>query len=201
MIKRSIAAATLTLGLATVAHANLTAGRPADLASPLGTQPLAGVQRAAPSVVYAANDALAPKTRNDADDRPQIARPAPRVVELPGAGAPSQGYTALPPTTATVNQPEYQSRTRPASSAREPGPSEVAAATHQAVEGGRGVAKAPLRPANADRPAGYRAVKWSGGDGATWKSGRDAYGFSGTFGGCRITGATGPHGYRLDHAC
>ena len=201
MIKRSISAVTLTLVLATVAHANLTASNPTDVALSLGTHPLASVPKVEPPVVYAANIAPTPTTLNDTGDRPQVARPAPRLVELPSADAPNQGYTAPLSNTVSVNQPDRLSQNRSLSTARELGSSDVPAVTHQTAEGRRGFAKAPSRPASADRPAGYRTAKWSGGEGATWKSGRDAYGFSGTFGGCRIRGITGPRGYKLDRTC
>lgn len=59
-------------------------------------------------------------------------------------------------------------------------------------------AAAPAKPA---KPAGYRTAKYAGGAGATWKTGRDAYGFMGSYGGCRYNGHAGPHGYRIDRAC
>ena len=51
------------------------------------------------------------------------------------------------------------------------------------------------------KPPGYRARKFSGGQGASWKTGRDAYGFQGAYGGCQYRGHAGPRGYRLDKAC
>ncbi|MDN3625354.1 translation initiation factor IF-2, partial [Methylobacterium isbiliense] len=57
------------------------------------------------------------------------------------------------------------------------------------------------QPRRAARPDRYRAARYAGGQGATWKTGRDAYGFRGTFGGCRYFGTTGPHGYKLNRSC
>lgn len=51
------------------------------------------------------------------------------------------------------------------------------------------------------RPRGYRSARYRGGEGATWKTGRDAYGFQGSYGGCRYRGNAGPNGYRLDKLC
>ncbi|WP_375456125.1 translation initiation factor IF-2 [uncultured Methylobacterium sp.] len=61
-------------------------------------------------------------------------------------------------------------------------------------------AEAPQAAAPA-KPAGYRTATYAGGAGATWKTGRDAYGFMGSYGGCRYKGHAGPHGYRIDRAC
>ncbi len=44
-------------------------------------------------------------------------------------------------------------------------------------------------------------VKYSGGEGSTWKTGRDAYGFAGSFGGCQYRGHAGPNGYHIDKSC
>ena len=51
------------------------------------------------------------------------------------------------------------------------------------------------------RKPSYRATRYAGGEGASWKTGRNAYGFSGTYGGCRFTGFAGPNGYRLNRVC
>lgn len=54
---------------------------------------------------------------------------------------------------------------------------------------------------SARRPEGYRSAKYYGGRGATWREGRDAHGFQGSFGGCQYRGVAGPGGYRLDQRC
>lgn len=62
---------------------------------------------------------------------------------------------------------------------------------------------APVRaeaPRKAERPP-VRTVRYAGGGGSVWKAGRDGHAFSGTFGGCRITGSAGPGGFRLLRAC
>ena len=51
------------------------------------------------------------------------------------------------------------------------------------------------------RPREYRSARYRGGNGATWKTGRDAYGFGGSYGGCSYRGNAGPNGYRLDRRC
>ena len=202
MIKRSIAATVLILGLVTVAHANLIVSRPADLGAALGVQaPTVGGHRLDSAAAYADNRALAPTTINDADERPSVTRAASRVIDLPGADAPSQGYTASSPTPVTADQPERQPLTRPLSGIRETGASEMPVAARPAAEAGRPAVKAPSRPVGVDSPAGYRTAKWSGGEGATWKTGRDGRDFSGVIGGCRITGSVGPRGYRLNRSC
>ena len=62
-------------------------------------------------------------------------------------------------------------------------------------------APAARAAAPAPRPRGYRSARYSGGRGASWKTGRDAYGFMGSYGGCRYRGHAGPNGYRLDKSC
>ncbi|ACL56559.1 hypothetical protein [Methylobacterium nodulans] len=59
----------------------------------------------------------------------------------------------------------------------------------------------PLRPAPAAEPDGYRTARYPGGRGATWRMGANAYGFSGSFGGCRVSGFAGPHGFQLHRSC
>lgn len=56
-------------------------------------------------------------------------------------------------------------------------------------------------PRSARRPDGYRSARYHGGRGATWREGRDAHGFQGSFGGCQYRGVAGPNGYRLDQRC
>lgn len=51
------------------------------------------------------------------------------------------------------------------------------------------------------KPAGYRTAKYSGGEGSTWKSGRNTHNFMGTYGGCSYRGFAGPNGYRIDRSC
>lgn len=51
------------------------------------------------------------------------------------------------------------------------------------------------------KPPGYRSARYRGGDGSTWRSGRDSHGFQGSYGGCRYVGNAGPGGFKLDRAC
>ncbi len=53
----------------------------------------------------------------------------------------------------------------------------------------------------ADKDPGVRHAKYRGGEGSTWKTGKNAYGFEGTYGGCVIRGTAGPHGYHIDRDC
>lgn len=193
MIKSTLAAATLTLGLATVAYANLSSSNPAAL-SP------AGLNRSATptgdAVRYTENRSLAPTMLSDADTRFPATRAAPRQIPLPGADAPSQGYTV---TSRGGSRPTPMPSAREPS-AREPVSPEPTVTSRPAFEPVREAAAPSPRGQDADRPQ-YRKAKWSGGEGATWKTGRDAYGFSGLIGGCRIVGAAGPRGYTLDRSC
>ncbi|ACL61130.1 hypothetical protein [Methylobacterium nodulans] len=89
--------------------------------------------------------------------------------------------TAAPPPAAPPPAPEAESAPEPPPAAR-PAPRRRAAAP-------------------AAKPAGYRSARYGGGHGATWKTGKNAYGFEGTFGGCRFVGSSGPGGYKLDRSC
>ena len=64
-----------------------------------------------------------------------------------------------------------------------------------------GVAHAQLTESAPAKPTALRTAKYSGGEGSTWKTGKDMHGFAGTYGGCRYTGFAGPNGYRLDKVC
>lgn len=55
--------------------------------------------------------------------------------------------------------------------------------------------------AAAAKPVGYRSAKYTGGEGATWRTGRDSHGFQGSYGGCQYRGHAGPNGYTLDRVC
>lgn len=58
-----------------------------------------------------------------------------------------------------------------------------------------------VRSGTPAKPAGYRAARYSGGEGATWKTGRDSHGFQGSYGGCQYRGHAGPNGYAIDRVC
>lgn len=211
MIKCSLAAATLTLGLATVAYANLSMPKPTALGGQFETQPLPAAPRLDASRAYTENRALTPVTLSDADTtRSLVTAPAPRQIALPGADAPNQGYAAAAP------RGERLSKTGPLPSAqepvaresaardpitREPARSEPPVSARRAPEPVQEAVAPSRRSRDAERATGIRKAKWSGGEGATWKTGRDAFGFSGLIGGCRIMGTAGPHGYKLDRAC
>ncbi|ACL57379.1 translation initiation factor IF-2 [Methylobacterium nodulans] len=206
MIKRSLAAAAVfTIGLATVAQANLTLNQPA----PPSSQPSAQTEptltqtpiRTAPRA-YAEVKTLAPVTQSDADEQPQASKAAPRVIALPRADAPNQGYVAQAPTAAPARgpQPERLSQVEPTAPVQEPTADEPPAPRRTRTPE-REVVEAPSDYRRTNRPVGYRTAKWDGGGGATWKTGRDAYGFEGTIGGCRFVGFSGPHGFKLDRTC
>ncbi|MGY2049535.1 translation initiation factor IF-2 [Methylobacterium sp. JK268] len=205
MIKRSLAtAAVFSVGLASVAHANLTlspsaAVTPASVAAPVVAQPAP----ARPAPRYAEVKTLAPLTQTDADERAEPVRPAPRVIDLPRADASSQSYVSPPKSASLSTQPQRVSQAVPAAEVEPavseavpaPAPSRVEAPAREVVQA------PPPAPRNPARPAGYRSAKWDGGGGATWKTGKNAYGFEGSFGGCRFAGFSGPNGFKLDRMC
>lgn len=205
MLKRSLfltTSAALALGLATIAHASLTTG--------VSDPGLAPTPRLDAHRVYAENSTPAPVTRSlsaasrsDTRERPQTGQAAPRVVEVPRADAPSQGYASSAADAGITARPERLSQVKPMPASQAPTSEALTASADRNPM--PVVAKPPARAssqaADTARPAGYRAVRWSGGEGASWNAGRDAYSFSGMFGGCRIRGSAGPNGYRLDRAC
>ena len=199
MIKPSLAAAAgLTLGLVTVAHASLTLKSPVPPATPSIGRTDAALDQAPPRAVpkaYAEVRNLAPATMSDADET-QGSKGAPRVIDLPRADAPNQGYVPAPvrPAPAERLAQATPSPAAPAPSAYEEAPSRPEPA--YAPPPRRGSRTAPSA-----RPAEYRTASYNGGQGATWKTGRNEYGFEGTFGGCRFTGFSGPRGYKLDRNC
>lgn len=61
---------------------------------------------------------------------------------------------------------------------------------------------ASVNPEPAPRkPVGYRTARYSGGEGSTWKSGRNIHNFMGSYGGCSYRGFAGPNGYKIDRSC
>ncbi|TXN42935.1 translation initiation factor IF-2 [Methylobacterium sp. WL7] len=202
MLQRSLtitASAALALGLATVAHASLTAGAsdPRVASEPR----LDAHQTYAESVTPApVTRSLSAASRRDAGTQIQTNQAAPRVVDLPRADAPSQGYASSAADAQTKARSEQLSQVKPIPASQVPAGQTPSVAPD--LERVPAAAKTlPYQTAGPARPAGYRPAKWSAGEGASWRTGRDAYGFSGTFGGCRIRGTAGPHGYRLDRAC
>ncbi len=57
--------------------------------------------------------------------------------------------------------------------------------------------KAPPAP----KKVAEHHAKFHNGEGSTWKTGRNSYGFEGSFGGCQFRGHAGPDGYHIDKAC
>lgn len=53
----------------------------------------------------------------------------------------------------------------------------------------------------AQKKVDERHAKYHNGEGSTWKTGRNSYGFEGSYGGCQFRGHAGPDGYHLDKAC
>ncbi len=63
------------------------------------------------------------------------------------------------------------------------------------------------KPLTADKAAPVQKkvdehhAKYHNGEGSTWKTGRNSYGFEGTYGGCQFRGHAGLDGYHIDKAC
>jgi hypothetical protein len=218
MLKRSIIpAAAVTVVLATVAQASLITS-PAAPPAPQGDAPAPAdmaVRRPDTAIKASAPQAEAPAAF-------QPGRPAPRVIDLPRAEATSRSYVALPSSEEAGTPPQAAKPMPRTAELTRPETERVAAGTATAPDRLRfGAEPAPERNASAQRPrapepvvgdaraqprdggrtAEVRTAKWSGGEGAVWKTGPDARAFTGTFGGCRFSGAVGPRGYTIDRAC
>ncbi|VTZ50865.1 conserved exported hypothetical protein [Methylocella tundrae] len=61
-------------------------------------------------------------------------------------------------------------------------------------------AEQPARERHA-APRSFRYARWQGGDSAHLRAGPDAYGFSGSFGGCVYRGVVSVTGYRIERSC
>ena len=79
--------------------------------------------------------------------------------------------------------------------------SALAQGTPPAAGAATGRDKSAQAPRVGRTPREVRSARYRGGRGATWKTGRDAYGFMGSYGGCHYRGHAGPGGYRLDRNC
>ncbi|MGY2046648.1 translation initiation factor IF-2 [Methylobacterium sp. JK268] len=206
MIKRSLAtAAVFSVGLASVAHAGLIMSPSVSAAPGVAlVQPAPMAAQTAPvrsATRYAEVRTLAPLTQTDASERP-----APRVIDLPRADTSSQSYVTAPRPALISIQPQQLAQAAPApevqpaiseavpAPAPAPAPSRVEAPRREVVQ-------APPTVRNPVRPVGRRSAQWKGGGGSTWKTGKNAYGFEGKFGGCHFSGLSGPHGFKLDRAC
>lgn len=77
-------------------------------------------------------------------------------------------------------------------------PAVTAATPADAAPSSRAQMAASGHPA---KPPGYRSARYRGGEGSTWRSGRDSHGFQGSYGGCRYVGNAGPGGFKLDRVC
>lgn len=200
MLKRSFTlttSAALALGLAAVAQASITT-RASDPA-PAGRLDAyqAYVENGTPAPV---TRSLSGALRSDASDRSQAGQTAPRVVALPGADAPNQGYASSTPDAGrSTGGAERLPQARPMSGSQAPDAQVPPRSAERAIP--PKVAKAPPSASGPLRTNAYRTAKWSDGEGSSWKTGRDAYGFSGMLGGCRIHGTAGPRGYSLNRAC
>ncbi|WP_026190860.1 hypothetical protein [Methylobacterium sp. WSM2598] len=197
MIKLAAAAA-LTLGLATVAHAGLSTQPSTEFPPSPGSQAAPAAEKPVrPAIRHAEVRTFSPVTQTDADPQPESGRPAPRVIDLPRSDAPSQGgYVAAP---AGAPQPERVARISPASAVQAPAATEAPAVRPEPAQ--IAPPRRAERAAPEGRPAGYRTASWNGGRGATWKAGKNDYGFEGSFGGCRFAGFSGPRGFTLDRTC
>lgn len=113
-----------------------------------------------------------------------------------------------PSSTSAATSKAADDETSAASTAKtEPKPKDAARSKSQtatdesAAEPKDAADKGKAKTAETKYPSGYHAAKWHGGHGATWRTGANAYGFSGFFGGCRYRGSASPRGYDLERVC
>jgi len=129
-----------------------------------------------------------------ADDNQQ---PAPLTPSAPAAAeAPA---TPAPAPMATANAPAAEHGAKSEATKTEPAKDTAPVRSDEKAK------KSHRRDAaEAERPVkrqGERRARYSGGEGSTWKMGRDTYGFQGTYGGCTYRGHAGPNGYVIDSNC
>jgi hypothetical protein len=114
---------------------------------------------------------------------------------------PAPAATAAPATTESAPAPAPLATTASTPDVKE----EVAPATAVSMPDDK--AKTEDKPLTNEKPAQVQKkvaehhVKYHNGEGSTWKTGRNSYGFEGTYGGCQIRGSAGPNGYHIDRAC
>lgn len=88
-------------------------------------------------------------------------------------------------------------------------PLAIAAAVLMATGLGAAMSTAEAAPGHGARhhhrhagpPPGHQSRKFHGGEGSSWKTGRNSYGFQGRYGGCQYVGGAGPGGYRINRIC
>ncbi|MCE4223541.1 hypothetical protein HCU64_07245 [Methylobacterium sp. C25] len=118
--------------------------------------------------------------------------PPAKIAAKPLPSAPVASQTATGQGLASVKEP---ANTEPV---QEPAAAQ-AAETRKHARASRRAAPAPVR--QAAKPRVVRTVRYAAGEGGAWRTGRDSFGFSGFFGGCRISGFAGSNGYRLNRLC
>ncbi len=152
--------------------------------APAATPSTSAASSGAPAASAPAASALAPSS--PAPSTPVASTPvAPAPVAaapLPVAPAPS-----APVASTAAPEPEHAETTIPA-----PAPAPVRKAAHEHKE---------KNTAQASKKVVVNHATFDGGEGSSWKTGQDAYGFEGSFGGCHYRGHVSPSGYTLDKTC
>lgn len=118
--------------------------------------------------------------------------PPSKMAAKPLPSAPVAPPAATGQSLASVNEP---AKTAPV----QEWPTTQAPETRKQPPAARQAAPAPVR--QAAKPRVVRTARYAAGEGGAWRAGRDSFGFSGSFGGCRFTGFAGPNGYRISRVC
>jgi hypothetical protein len=171
------------------------------------TAPIDAISRPAP--MAAAEAAPVVEKRSEAEPaQPTIAAvatpaaPAERAPAKPGDagdGAAANAKTAVDkPVLGKPLRPIAKKPAMEKASAAEPAPALPAArpAAKPHVARAHGFARDAEEPARS-----LHYARWLGGDGARLRPGPDAYGFSGSFGGCQYHGVVSVTGYRIEKSC
>ncbi len=123
-------------------------------------------------------------------------QPAPAAIPAPATPAATTESTSLPePAAPTASVPDDKAK-MDAKDVQVPAPATTASMPSKTDEKAALTEKAPP-----PKRTNERHVKYHNGEGSTWKTGRNAYGFEGSFGGCQFRGHAGPDGYHIDKAC
>jgi hypothetical protein len=173
------------------------------------TAPLDAISRPAP--MAASEAAPVVEKRSEAEPAPAaitaaatLAAPAERTpakLGEAGDGTAANAKTAVVKPVLGKPQSVSPVARKPAmekASAAEPAPAPPAArpAAKPHVARAHGFGRDAEEPARA-----LHYARWLGGDGARLRPGPDAYGFSGSFGGCQYHGVVSVTGYRIEKSC
>jgi hypothetical protein len=176
-------------------------------ARPVALSPLAAAPVApAPVAEHRSEAEIAPPAPLPAASQPIPAK-TPPVASVDAGDAPAEAKSAVVKSAVVKPQiikPAARKPVMEKAGAGEPAPvpSTARAADKPHVARAHGFPRDAEQSAREPAPAHpVRYARWSGGEGARLRPGPDAYGFSGSFGGCQYRGVVSVTGYRIEKSC